>query len=90
MTVVEGTYPLINKQGLHARPISRIVELARAHEARLTVLHEGRSADGTSVLEMMTLGAGPGAVLQVRAEGLDASALLEAVGNLIAAGFHED
>ena len=90
MSVAEGTFPLVNRQGLHARPISRIVELTRAHRARLTVHHAGRQADGASVLELMTLGAGPGSVLCLRAEGEDAAALLEAVRLLIAAGFHED
>jgi len=90
VSVAEGEFALVNRQGLHARPISRIVELARAHRARLTVGHRGRTADGRSVLELMTLGAGPGSVLQVRAEGEDAGALLAAVESLIAGGFGED
>lgn len=78
-----------NVQGLHARPIAQLVAAATKYQATLRVRHESAEADGKSVLQMMTLCAGKGAVLQLCAEGKDAEALIAAVAAVVEAGFGE-
>ncbi len=86
----QRTETLRNKHGLHARPISQIVAAAQDFHAELTVSCQGRTASGRSVLEMMTLGAGPGATIELSADGDDAEAMLDALCLIIRGNFGED
>lgn len=72
--------------GLHARPAARIAACVRAFDARVLVGHGDRQADATSLIGMMGLGAQDGAVLRLAASGPQASAALDALEALIAAG----
>lgn len=80
---------LINRFGLHARPISQIVEIAGRHQAALTVQLGDRHADARSIFELMSLGAGFGADLVLDADGPDAGELLDEIEDLVRAGFGE-
>ena len=53
------------------------------------VTRDDQSVAGTSILGLMLLGAGPGTVLTLQAEGADAEAALAALGDLIERGFDE-
>jgi phosphotransferase system HPr (HPr) family protein len=68
--------------GLHARPCSRIAETMKGFRGQLRIRHQGRSADASSVLDLMTLNAPDGAVLELLAEGEDAARILDAVVDL--------
>ena len=87
---MERTVRLVNRYGLHARPIGRVVEVARRYRATLGLVCGERSANGRSVLELMTLGAAQGATIVLQAEGDDAEALLEELEQLFADGFGDD
>ncbi|MFT7465137.1 MAG: phosphocarrier protein HPr [Pseudohongiellaceae bacterium] len=80
---------IVNKQGLHARPISDFVKTVSRFSAVVTVRGPGGEASGSSVLQMMGLAAGLGAELDIRADGGDAEAVLEALSALVANGFGE-
>ncbi|MDA1264392.1 MAG: HPr family phosphocarrier protein [Planctomycetota bacterium] len=80
---------VINDAGLHARPCHAVVRLALEFEASLRVRFAGLDVNGKSILELMTLAAGKGEVLDLEAEGPDAEALLAAIDALIATGFEE-
>jgi len=73
--------------GLHARPAGQLVQAASGFQARLEVRRaDGNEwVDGRSILSLLTLGAGAGTQLCLRAEGDDAEALLEAVGEILEA-----
>lgn len=80
---------VVNSAGLHARPCHAIVSAAQAFRSDLRVRFEGREINGKSILELMTLVAGPGAELQLLARGADAEALLSRLEQIFAAGFGE-
>ena len=61
-----------NKLGFHVRPIQRFAELARAFDSEIEVRVEDRRAQGKSVLHLMGLKAGIGALMKVTAQGRDA------------------
>ncbi len=69
--------------GLHARPATALVELAKRFEAEVVVRHGNRTANGRSLAGLLTLGAGAGARLRISAEGPDADAALAALKALI-------
>ena len=81
---------IVNKQGLHARPCHSIVSIALDFASELRLSAGGREVNGKSILELMTLNAGLGVELEVRAWGGDAESLVEAIENLFAAGFGEE
>ena len=86
----ERTVEIINKRGLHARASAKFVKLAADFDAVVTVSREGQSVDARSIMGLMMLGAGPGSVLELKAEGPEAAAALEALSELVSAKFEED
>ncbi len=90
MPRVRRSVTLVNVQGLHARPISRIVETARRHRSSLAISSGCVRADGRNLLQMLTLAAPPGTVLELDCEGDDAEELVAALERLIAERFGEE
>ncbi len=89
--MTEQRVQLVNRQGLHARPISRFVEVVTKSGVAVSVTGpDGTVADGRSVFSMMALAAAQGAELTLRAEGEGAEAVLKALRDLVAGGFGED
>jgi phosphotransferase system HPr (HPr) family protein len=78
-----------NAAGLHARPCHAIASTALGFQSDLEVRCEGRRANGKSILELMTLDASQGKVLELVARGPDSRPLVEALERLVASGFDE-
>lgn len=78
-----------NREGLHFRPIMQLVDMAGRFQARLTVRHGERQADGRSPMDLLMLTATHGACLKLEAEGDDAEQALDALAKLIDSGFGE-
>lgn len=79
-----------NVQGLHARPCHAIVSRALAFQCDLRIRSRNREVNGKSILELMTLAAGPGTELELVARGADAEALLAALEQLFEGCFGEE
>ncbi len=79
-----------NKQGLHARPVMRFVDLASKFESVIHVCKGDKSVDGKSPMEMMLLEATQGTVLNIRARGSDSQLAVEALAELIRTKFGEE
>ncbi|MFL6293059.1 MAG: phosphoenolpyruvate--protein phosphotransferase [Thermoanaerobaculia bacterium] len=69
--------------GLHARPATAFVELAKRFESDVVVRQGNRTANGKSLAGLLTLGAGAGAKVRISAQGPDAEAALAALKELI-------
>lgn len=80
---------IVNERGLHARAAAKFVKMAGAFEAEVTVVKDGMEVPGVSLMGLMMLAAGPGSVLELRAEGPDDAVVLDALQKLIAEKFHE-
>jgi phosphocarrier protein HPr len=78
-----------NPQGLHARPADLLVRLASKFESTISIGADGEAVDCKSILSLLTLGAAQGTALSLTAEGSDAAAALESIGELFEAGFDE-
>ena len=84
------TVKVVNAQGLHARPCHAIVSRALACQSELRIRGRNREVNGKSILELMTLSAGPGTELELVARGQDAEKLLAELEQLFAGCFGED
>jgi phosphotransferase system HPr (HPr) family protein len=72
------------REGLHARPASRLVEAAGRFESSIELVHEGRRVSAKKILDVLVLGAPAGSRVVVEAEGPDAQAAADAVAALLA------
>jgi len=76
-----------NEQGLHARPAEMFARLARQFQSRIELVREDRRIEAGSIIDLLTLGAGPGTELVLEAEGDDAREAVEALARLVESGF---
>lgn len=89
------TIGIVNELGLHARAAAKFVKLAVTFNATIKVSkagpenHIGEIVSGNSILGLMMLGAGPGDKIEITTEGTDADAALNALSELVGAGFYE-
>ena len=81
---------IINKLGLHARAASKLAQLCQQFSAKITLTLEDKEADASSIMAIMLLAGGQGKIVKVTAQGADASAALNAIGQLISDRFDEE
>lgn len=80
----------INKTGLHARPASDFVMLAKKYESKITICKEGgEPVNAKSVVRLLAEGIGQGTKAELAAEGVDEAEAIEALTALVASGFGE-
>ncbi len=80
----------INQTGLHARPASDFVMLAKKYEAKITICKEGgEPVNAKSVVRLLAEGIGQGTKAMLAADGVDEQEAIEALSALIASGFGE-
>jgi len=80
---------IANEHGLHARPAGKLAQQAQTFAASISLVHEDREVDAKSILDILTLAAGPGNVVEIRASGDDAEAAVEALVQLFKSKFGE-
>jgi phosphocarrier protein FPr len=89
--VAEGFDIVIrNPHGLHARPATVLVDLAKSFKSTVRIRHNAKVADAKSLIALLGLGASNGAKIRVTAEGPDAEAALTALRQAIDAGLEEE
>lgn len=86
----EAVVVIRNIKGLHARASAKFVKCAESYDARVTVMRDGQSVGGTSIMGLMMLAAGPGSTLHIVAEGPQGPEALQALVALVEAGFGEE
>lgn len=81
---------IVNKLGLHARAASRLVNCASGFAAEIEIVRGTRSVNAKSIMGVLTLAAGIGTELVIRADGPDEKQALDAVIALFEDRFGED
>jgi phosphocarrier protein HPr len=75
------------EHGLHARVAASVVRLVKDRDSTVQIRCKGCApANACSVMELLMLGAGQGARLQIVADGPDEDAAVEAVAGVFADG----
>jgi phosphocarrier protein len=82
--------PIINRKGLHARATAKFVQCVEKFDAQIMVSRCGETVGGTSIMGILTLGAGIGSTITVAATGPQADDALTALQALVANKFGED
>ncbi|PCH82767.1 MAG: phosphocarrier protein HPr [Planctomycetota bacterium] len=90
METAAAAVVVVNEAGIHARPSHTIVKLASEFDASISLLHDGRRADASSILSVMTLGAVKGTKVGIEASGPQADQAVAAMCALFESGFEED
>lgn len=75
--------------GLHLRAATKLVSLAQSFRSEILIIAKGTTANAKSVLDLATLGAGCGTVLDIVAHGPDAGEAVAALNELIVAGLDD-
>jgi phosphocarrier protein len=78
-----------NRLGLHARAAVLLVQTANRFEAEVAITKDGQSVNGRSIMGIMMLAAEQGSTIDVTTSGPQAAEALEAIRELVEAGFHE-
>lgn len=86
---VNRTFTLENRLGLHARPAALLVKTLRNFRCSVRVEHGGETVNAKSILGLLSLAAGYGSILTIKAAGLGAPEALHAVGKLFESNFDE-
>jgi phosphocarrier protein len=87
--MTERTATIANELGLHARPAARFVRMAATFASNIELVRDGVSVNGKSIMGVMMLAAECGAEVVIRAEGSDEDDAVQALHDLITAGFGE-
>jgi phosphocarrier protein len=80
---------IANARGLHARAAALFAKTAQGFDAQVRVRKAELEVDGTSIMDLMMLAAGPGSALEIAADGADQDAALAALIALVDAQFYE-
>ncbi len=87
--VLSREMPIVNRKGLHARATAKFVQCVESFDAEITVSKGGETVGGTSIMGILTLGAGIGSTITVTAKGPEAAQAMEAIAALVADRFGE-
>jgi phosphocarrier protein len=79
-----------NKLGLHARAAALLVQTVNKFDAQVTFAKDGQTADGRSIMAVLTLAATQGSKIQVEASGDEAERVVRAIEKLIDNRFNEN
>lgn len=74
---------IVSDVGLHARPAGAFVKRAATYDSTVTVTHGDRSADASSLLQVLKLEAGKGATVVIEADGPDEEAAVAGLVELL-------
>ena len=72
----EFTYVITDELGIHARPAGMLVKEAKEFASKITLEANGKSADATKLMAVMSLGVKTGAEVVIKAEGDDEDAAI--------------
>jgi phosphocarrier protein HPr len=80
---------IVNKLGLHARASAKLTQVASGFNCEVWLSRNGRRVNAKSIMGVMMLAAGKGAMVVIEADGEGAEAALAALQKLIADKFDE-
>lgn len=87
--MITRSITIVNSLGLHARAAARFVHVASRFTSQIRVTRGARTMDGKSILGLLLLSAGRGAVIEVSADGPDEQQAADALMALAAKGFED-
>jgi phosphocarrier protein HPr len=83
------TVVIVNELGMHARAATKFVQLASQYASDVIVEKDGQAVNGKSIMGVLMLVASKGSKITIRARGADADDVVDALAELVSAGFYE-
>lgn len=77
--MVQVSYEIKNKEGLHARPASDFCKTANKFKSSISVIKDGEAFEAKSILMVLCVGAVKGDVIEIRADGEDEQEAVDAL-----------
>ena len=87
--VLRKELTLVNELGLHARSAAKIAEMAQNAKHKVWVRCGDETVDAASIIDILTLGAACGSRIEIAIENADDTPVLQAIADLVEAGFGE-
>ncbi|MFW5489044.1 MAG: phosphoenolpyruvate--protein phosphotransferase [Desulfovibrio sp.] len=78
------------EHGLHARPATFFVDIAKQFSSEILVEFDGRSGNGKSLASLLKLGVSGGKTIRIHGKGPDSALALSALKDAVDAGLGED
>lgn len=72
-------YTIKDELGIHARPAGMLAKEAKNYKSTITITKEGKSAEVTRLLALMSLGVKCGQTVEISVEGEDEDTAFEGV-----------
>jgi phosphocarrier protein HPr len=77
--MVEKQFKVINDTGIHARPATMIVQLASRFNSDISLEYRDKKVNLKSIMGVMSLGIGQGALIKIIVEGNDEAETLRTI-----------
>ncbi|MES2535395.1 MAG: HPr family phosphocarrier protein [Pseudomonadota bacterium] len=87
--MIQQEVEIINKLGLHARASAKLTQLAAKFKSEVWMTRNKRRVNAKSIMGVMMLAAGKGAVVTLEADGVDEKECFDALLKLIQTKFGE-
>lgn len=78
--MTEKTFSITSESGLHARPVTKIIEVASKFKSDIKIEFNGKKADLKSILGVLSLAIGQGSIIKIEANGTDEKEAIETIG----------
>lgn len=79
----ESAVTIRNEIGLHARPASLFIQEAIKYSSSITLIKDEKVYNGKSIMSVLSMSAGKGQEIIIKADGEDAEEAVKALVNLI-------
>ena len=87
--MIEKTFIIPNKLGLHARASAKLVTLTSRFESKIQIHKEDKKINAKSIMGIMLLAATKGSKIKLVISGKDEKEALEEITSLIKNNFNE-
>lgn len=88
--MITRQFEIINKTGLHARPASEFVLMAKKFESKVTIAKEGgEPVNAKSMVRLLAESIGQGCKVELAVDGPDENQAMEELAKLLESGFGE-
>ncbi len=81
--MIQQTFTIINKLGLHARASSKFAQTASRFQSEVWVSRNGKRVNGKSIMGLMMLAAAQGTQIEIETDGIEEMAAMQALSELI-------
>jgi phosphocarrier protein len=88
--MLEQKITVTNRAGIHARPAALLVQKINKFKSTIFIEKGNNTINAKSIMGVITLGAGYGTELTIRAEGEDEAEAVKALVHLFESKFEED